>query len=38
MEFINSESNGIRATKFLFEIEEKSLERNASEMLRILAD
>ncbi|WP_458720993.1 nickel pincer cofactor biosynthesis protein LarC [Candidatus Nitrosocosmicus sp. R] len=38
IEFINSESNGIRATKFLFEIEEKSLERNASEMLRILAD
>lgn len=38
IEFINSESNGIRATKFLFEIEEKSLERNASEMLRILAN
>ena len=38
IEFINSESNGIRAAKFLFEIEENSLERNASEMLRILAN
>jgi len=38
IEFINSESNGIRATKFLFDIEEKLLERNASEMLRILAN
>ena len=38
IEFINSESNGIRATKFLFEIEEKLLERKASEMLRILAN
>jgi uncharacterized protein (TIGR00299 family) protein len=38
IEFINSESNGIRATKFLFEIEEKILERKASEMLRILAN
>jgi uncharacterized protein (TIGR00299 family) protein len=38
IEFINSESNGIRATKFLFEVEEKTLERNASEMLRILAN
>ena len=38
IEFINSESNGIRATKFLFEIEEKLLERKASEILRILAN
>ncbi len=38
IEFINSESNGIRATRFLFEVEEKTLERNASEMLRILAN
>jgi len=38
IEFMNSESNGIRATKFHFEIEENSLERNASEMLRILAN
>ncbi len=38
IEFLNSESNGIRATKFLFEIEENVLERNASEMLRILAN
>ncbi|MDN5846782.1 MAG: nickel pincer cofactor biosynthesis protein LarC, partial [Candidatus Nitrosocosmicus sp.] len=38
MEFINSESNGIRATRFLFEIEEKILERKATEMLRILAN
>src|SRR5262245_8618013 len=36
IEFMNSDSNGIRATKFLFEIEEKFLERNASEMLKIL--
>lgn len=38
IEFINSESNGIRATRFLFENEEEILERNASEMLRILAN
>jgi pyridinium-3,5-bisthiocarboxylic acid mononucleotide nickel chelatase len=38
IEFINSESNGIRATKLLLEIEERLRVRNASEMLRILAD
>lgn len=38
IEFINSESNGIRATRFLFENEEEILERNAFEMLRILAN
>jgi len=38
LEFKDSDSNGIRATKFLFEIEEKFLERNASEVLRILAN
>ena len=38
IEFINSESNGIRATKLLLEIEEKLRVRNASEMLRILAN
>jgi uncharacterized protein (TIGR00299 family) protein len=38
IEFINSESNGISATKFLLEIEEKLQERNASELLRILAN
>jgi pyridinium-3,5-bisthiocarboxylic acid mononucleotide nickel chelatase len=38
IEFINSESNGIRATRFLFENEEEILERNASEMLRIMAN
>ena len=38
IEFINSESNGIRATRLFFEVEEKTLERNASEMLRILSN
>ena len=36
IEFKDSDSNGIRATKFLFEIEENILERNASDVQRIL--
>ncbi|HKO64917.1 MAG TPA: nickel insertion protein, partial [Candidatus Nitrosocosmicus sp.] len=38
IEFKDSDSNGIRATKFLFEIEEKILERKASDVQRILAN
>lgn len=38
IEFVNTECNGIRATRFCFDIEEKVYERNAVEMLRIISN
>jgi pyridinium-3,5-bisthiocarboxylic acid mononucleotide nickel chelatase len=37
LDFITSESNGIKATKLMIDLEEKIAERKALEMLRILA-
>ena len=36
IDFVPTENNGIRATKFQIDLEEKYLERNAVEMLRIM--
>ena len=36
--FVRTESNGIKATKFIFDFEEKVKEKNAADMYRIIAN
>ena len=38
IEFIKTESNGIKATRFIFDFDEKSKEKNATDMYRIIAN
>lgn len=37
-DFVRTESNGIKATKFIFDFEEKVKEKNAADMYRIIAN
>ncbi len=37
-DFIRTESNGIKATRFIFDFEEKAKEKNAVDMYRIIAN
>jgi pyridinium-3,5-bisthiocarboxylic acid mononucleotide nickel chelatase len=38
IEFIKTESNGIKATRFIFDFDEKLKEKNATDMYRIIAN
>jgi pyridinium-3,5-bisthiocarboxylic acid mononucleotide nickel chelatase len=38
IEFIKTESNGIKATRFVFDFDEKIKEKNATDMYRIIAN
>ncbi|MBA3750079.1 MAG: nickel pincer cofactor biosynthesis protein LarC [Nitrosopumilus sp.] len=38
IDFIKTETNGIKATKFIFDFDEKLKEKNAVDMYRIIAD
>jgi pyridinium-3,5-bisthiocarboxylic acid mononucleotide nickel chelatase len=38
MDFIKTESNGIKATRFVFDFDEKIKEKNATDMYRIIAN
>jgi uncharacterized protein (TIGR00299 family) protein len=38
IEFVKTESNGIKATRFIFDFDEKLKEKNATDMYRIIAN